>query len=543
MRVAPALESLPTPVTTSAPASAPVEAGRAADRFSLDGGQTLIRIDAHTAPPIRGTEADDVSKLNKTKVHKVFRPRSVEDVQRALAYARAKGLKVCMAGARHSMGGQTLFKDAVLLDMTDFKQMSLGDPAAGGGKTLRVQAGAMWSAVQEHLDERGLSVDVMQTPNFFTVGGTLSVNAHGSNPNAGPFSTNVQSLRVMLPSGEVKQASRTENPELFRAVIGGYGLFGVVLDVDIQVRDNEMYKLDHRIVGVNDFPEYFHQDIENNEQVGYFHALFDISPGKGFIRDLAIYKYTKDTGHQGKMPSLKDDWWRPARVALAQVGYAMASGNRLAKEAYWQLLSKGLPAIAPETTSRNQVMHEAMEGFRNDLGCNQTQIFQEYFIPRENIPQFVDRAREILKRYDANPAMAALRGVKKDDLPLLSYAPDRDVFGFVMCLQHDISDKNNEKLARMTRELVDAAQAFGGRHYLPYQLAYTDQQLQKAYPEADAFFDLKRRYDPGELFMNKLYAKYGAAPDPAVAPAPERARPSPLGPETVDWSAPAPAPL
>jgi len=61
----------------------------------------------------------------------------------------------------------------------------------------------------------------------------------------------------------------------------------------------------------------------------------------------------------------------------------------------------------------------------------------------------------------------------------------------------------------VTKDLIDLAIKFNGTFFLPYQLHYTREQLQKAYPNIDAFFALKRKYDPGLLFMNKFYAKYG----------------------------------
>ena len=111
------------------------------DAFSaiVNGGEYLS---PQSAPPIRGTVADDVSLLNKTKVNRVYRPKTEADIQGALAYARQNGLKVSMAGARHTMGGQTLVQNGVLLDMTGFNKMSV-DPAT---KTLHVQSGSCsWS--------------------------------------------------------------------------------------------------------------------------------------------------------------------------------------------------------------------------------------------------------------------------------------------------------------------------------------------------------------------------------------------------------------
>jgi hypothetical protein len=220
------------------------------------------------------------------------------------------------------------------------------------------------------------------------------------------------------------------------------------------------------------------------------------------------------------------------REAIGYAGYRVATGAPLAKEAYWEALDKVIPAVSPKTTSRNLLMNEAFDGFRNDVSKGQTQIFQEYFIPRENIEGFVNQARGILQKYDANLAVAALRGVKKDDTPMMGYSTQKDVFGFVMAIQHDISDKNNEKLAAMTRELVTLAGQHGGRQYLPYQLAYTPDQLRGNYPETDAFLAMKQKYDPSMMFQNKWFQKYGdpskAQPLPAPAPVDE-------GP--IDWNA------
>ncbi|HZN94925.1 MAG TPA: D-arabinono-1,4-lactone oxidase, partial [Myxococcales bacterium] len=257
---------------------------------------------------------------------------------------------------------------------------------------------------------------------------------------------------------------------------------------------------------------------------------------KGFLKNMAIYEYTKDSSHQGPLPKISDDWMRPVREVIGYAGYRVATGDRLGKELYWESLDKVIPAVSPKTTSRNLLMNEAFDGFRNDVSKGQTQIFQEYFVPRENIEQFTDKAREILKRYDANLALAALRGVKQDDTPMMGYANQRDVFGFVMAMQHDISPKNNEKLAAMTRELVDAANQLGGRNYLTYQLAYTPEQLRKNYPEVDGFFAVKQKYDPGQMFVNKWFQKYGDTSKAQPVPEPAPAAAANDGP--IDWNAP-----
>jgi FAD/FMN-containing dehydrogenase len=64
-------------------------------------------------------------------------------------------------------------------------------------------------------------------------------------------------------------------------------------------------------------------------------------------------------------------------------------------------------------------------------------------------------------------------------------------------------------MADLTRTLIAHALDRGGTFYLPYQQHYSRDELARAYPMFDAFFNLKRRVDPGQLFMNSFYARYG----------------------------------
>jgi FAD/FMN-containing dehydrogenase len=68
------------------------------------------------------------------------------------------------------------------------------------------------------------------------------------------------------------------------------------------------------------------------------------------------------------------------------------------------------------------------------------------------------------------------------------------------------------EMQAMTVDLVDAALQAGGRYYLPYRLHATPAQFLRAYPQANEFFSLKRRYDPQERFQNQFYRKYGKQP-------------------------------
>ena len=92
-------------------------------------------------------------------------------------------------------------------------------------RTITVQPGATWHDIQNVLHPR-FAVKSMQSTDIFSVGGSISVNAHGMDHQAGSVAGTVRSMRVMLADGSVVACSRGENAELFRHVAGGYGLFG-----------------------------------------------------------------------------------------------------------------------------------------------------------------------------------------------------------------------------------------------------------------------------------------------------------------------------
>jgi FAD/FMN-containing dehydrogenase len=88
----------------------------------------------------------------------------------------------------------------------------------------------------------------MQSTDIFTVGGSIAVNAHGMDHRAGAVGKTIRSMRVMLADGSIQRVSRTENPELFNLVVGGYGLFGIVLDVQLDITDNEIYETSRDVI-------------------------------------------------------------------------------------------------------------------------------------------------------------------------------------------------------------------------------------------------------------------------------------------------------
>jgi FAD/FMN-containing dehydrogenase len=205
----------------------------------------------------------------------------------------------------------------------------------------------------------------------------------------------------------------------------------------------------------------------------------------------------------GEPPPLERE--EPSR--LARTVYRASAGDAYGKEFRWdqELRHDELPADGVFT--RNRLLYESAEWFENRT-ADTTDILHEYFVPLDGFDAFIERVRAIVPAHGGNLLNVTLRDVRRDELSFLRYA-DRDAVALVMVFVQPRTTEGDRKMEAMTRELIDAALANGGRYYLPYRLHATPEQFRLAYPRAERFFELKRKHDPEEIFQNEFYLKYG----------------------------------
>lgn len=469
-----------------------------------------IKMPANALPWVqKGGTINDASCLDRTPVYGIVQAKEIDDIKNALLFAKENGLKVSMAGVKHSMGGQAFYKNALVLDVTKFNKMSLD----AEHKILTVQSGATWHDIQNLLHP-ALAVKAMQSTDIFTVGGSISVNAHGMDHQMGALGQTIKSLRVMLPDGSIQRVSRTENPELFHLVVGGYGLFGVILDAELEVTDNAIYEPGRRIINYQDFPQVFEQEIAGNKDYGLFYAHLSTDP-QSFLQEMILYTYKNAEAGDVEVPPLTE----VTNVKLRRLVLNLSKQGPLFMRLKWWAEKNIEPMLESCSISRNQAMkdgegclvsrnqpmHDSVKYLRNNLP-DETDILHEYFIPRSSFIPFIDRLRQILQDNQTNLLNASVRVVHPEDIAL-TYAPT-EMFSIVLYINQPTDSAGNEQMRRVTGELIDLTTDVGGRFFLPYQLHYTEAQLQRAYPEISSFFAAKKRYDPDLLLTNTVYEKY-----------------------------------
>ena len=196
----------------------------------------LPRIAGEADAQSAGLLVNDVhSQLNETRVAAVAAVDSEAALRRAIQSARREGKAVAVAGGRHAMGGQQFASGAVLIDTRPMQRHVRLDAERG---IVEADAGIQWPELVERLvamqngrrEQWGI-IQKQTGADRLSLGGALAANVHGRGLKLRPIIGDVESFTLMDAEGELQTCSRTQNRELFRLAIGGYGLFGVITRV------------------------------------------------------------------------------------------------------------------------------------------------------------------------------------------------------------------------------------------------------------------------------------------------------------------------
>ena len=451
-------------------------------------------------PTVATGPVDDVSGLEAAEVVEVVVvPRGTDEavaaIRALLARAAREGLGVSIAGSRHSMGGQSLAAGGLVLDMTQHDTLSFDEATS----SLRVGAGATWSEVLVFLDPLGLSVAVMQSNDSFTVGGSLSVNCHGWQHGRPPVASTVRRMRVVLADGRLVECSRSVEPELFSLVLGGYGLFGVILDAELDVVPNERYRHTATLLASEALgPEYLAR--AEDPEVGLAIGRLSVDP-ESFLDESILRVLVREPPGE-PLPALAPTSKRGLRRAI----FRGSVGSDYGKELRWAL-ERRFATWASGTATRNAELSEPVTVYAN-RSPDRTELLFEAFVPHAALDAYRRAIKPLLEASPCDLLNITVRDVRTDETTFLRYA-DRDMFSLVMLFHLERTAAADAELAQLTRGLIDEALALGGRYYLPYRRHATHAQFEAAYPMSSAFFAAKRRYDPDERFQNAFYRTYG----------------------------------
>lgn len=432
-------------------------------------------------------------------------PRSIADIRNALQRAQRDGAPVCMMGTRHNLGGHAFVSGAMVLDMTHFNRVRSLDIER---KRITVESGITWERIQEKVNPAGLAVKTMQSDNIFTVGGSLASNVHGRDTRFPTLVESVIGFRLMLADGSVISVSRSENPDFFSDVIGGYGLFGVILDVDLALVDDCVYEQVSVVIPLSGLVEYFEREIRSNLAAELFIARPCICP-RYFLEDTIVTVWKRVGKARKGMFQLDHE----RHVARDRFLFGLSRRYTWGKTLRWYAEKHiSLRPSHKGIVSRNNAMRPPVSSFKM-FECDWTKnadVIQEFFIPIPRFMTFVEGTQAILQD-GTNLLGVTIRYVKANNETALSYTPRQDAFAVVIYFNEVRSSEGRAKAGALITRLTGLALNCGGTFYLSYIRDIEIDCLRQAYAGVDAFFQRKRLADPENRFTSRFFEVYGKA--------------------------------
>ena len=448
---------------------------------------------------------DTHSALNRTEVARVLEPRRACEVAEVVRQTARRGGSLAIAGGRHAMGGQQFLDRETLLDMRRLAGVRWLDR---GRALLEVEAGITWPDLIRgyfSLQQGGPRFGIRQKQtgaDRLTIGGAIAANIHGRVLTAPPFVSDIEALEVVTANGDLVRCSREQNPELFRHVVGGYGLFGVVmtatlrlvprvkvercvtrLDIDglmpaleARIAEGHLYG-DFQFATAPDSPEFLRTGVLSTYRP--VDALREIPREQ---RRLSQYDWNEllTLAHRDKQAAFR----KFTEFYLATHG-----------QIYWS-----------DTHQLNLYLEDYHGALDHRLGAavRGSEMITELYVPRAALTAFMDDVRRDFRTHDVDFIYGTIRLIQPEHETALPWARE-DWACVIFNLHIDHRPGDIARAAGHFRRLIDHALRHRGSYFLTYHRFATAGQIEAAHPGMRDFLAAKQRFDPAGVFQSDWY--------------------------------------
>ncbi len=179
--------------------------------------------------------ADDFGHIISRTPIAVLRPGSGKDIRKMVKYANKHGIKVAMRGQGRATYGQAQVDGGIVIDSRTQNTIH----SIQGNRAV-VDAGVTWSELVAASVAQGLTPPVLTDYLDLSIGGTLSVGGMGGAAHrAGAQIDNVVQLEVITGRGKRVVCSKRKRADLFNAVLGGLGQYGIIARAEVELEPAE----------------------------------------------------------------------------------------------------------------------------------------------------------------------------------------------------------------------------------------------------------------------------------------------------------------
>lgn len=451
--------------------------------------------------------------MNARAMSYVFRPSTPEGVAAAFERARRSGKTIALRGAGRSYGDASMNAENVVLDITRLKRILEWNPETG---EIKCEAGVTIEQLWQYAIEDGWWPPVVSGTMKPTLAGAAGMNIHGKNNYAvGTIGDHITEFTMMLPNGEVRTCSRTQNPELFHTAIGGFGQLGCFLTISMKLKRVYSGQLDVEAVvadSIRDMIAHFERHAATSDYlVGWVDCFPAKGPlGRGVIHRARYLEPGEDpnpaqslrVSHQalpdtfaGIVP--KSIMWRAIKPLVNDTGMRFVNSMKF--------LASRLPIVSkPRYRQSHAAFAFLLDYIPNwKWGYKPGGLIQyQSFVPRERAADVFEQQIRLMHDH----GIVSYLGVFKKHRPD-PFAMTHGLDGYSLALDFPVNERNRAALWKLCHRFDELVVAAGGRLYFAKDSTMRAATPLRYLPERDLerFFAQKELCDPhGILSTNQF---------------------------------------
>src|SRR6266508_5364448 len=251
----------------------------------------------------------------------IVRCRTTNDVVAALAFARAAGLEVSIRGGGHNVGGRAVTNGGLMVDLAEMKGIRVDRDRA----TATAEGGVLWAELNDAAAQYGLAVTGGVVSTTGVAGLTLGGGLGWLMAKYGLAADNLLAVELVTAEGDVLRADARSHPDLFWALRGGGGNFGVATSFTYRLHPVQT------IVGgliahpIDAAPEllrfYRHAVADASDDLPVFAGLVHAPDGSGAKLSALLVFHTGEPGEAERELEPFKTWGSPLLVEVGQMPY------------------------------------------------------------------------------------------------------------------------------------------------------------------------------------------------------------------------------
>ena len=323
------------------------------------------------------------------------------------------------------MGGQQFLTGGTLLDMRSMSRVLGVDRDRG---MVDVEAGILWSDLVPELramqDGDGPKWSIVQKQtgaDRLSLGGAIAANGHGRGLRFRPIVQDVESFTLVDCDGELRECSRSANADLFRAAIGGYGLFGVITSMRLRLQPRHRLERVVEVFDVEGLPDAFRSRIDDGFTYGDFQYMTDESSG-GFLRQgvFSCYRPTDaapSNGGRANVTLSTENWTKLIHLAHVDKARAFEEYVRF----YTSTSGQTYDSDDFQMSTYIDGYHAALDAAAGATSPG-SETITELYVPLEALAGFMDASRKVLTAHGSNVIYGTIRLIEPEHETLLGWA-------------------------------------------------------------------------------------------------------------------------